>query len=351
MGERPALVHYGLGPIGSLIARQAVARKDLHIVGAIDKDLHKVGRDLGDVIGMGTPLGVTIRPHLADLPTDVAPDVAVHATGSFLDQVHPQLRELLEAGINVVSTCEELACPRPTHPMVADDLDRLATSRDVTVLGTGINPGFAMDVLALTLSAPCLAVSRVHASRVVDASRRRTGLQQKIGAGLNLAAFHDGVRTGSIGHVGLTQSAHLIAYGLGWQLTRVEESIEPETTSHPIDVGEVSVSRGHVAGLQQRAFGFVGEAESIALDLRMSIAANQPSDTVFIDGDPPLRVLIENGLPGDVGTAGMIVNAIPRVLASQPGLTIMPDLSPASLFRSKYGELPRMIPSRSSYRA
>jgi 4-hydroxy-tetrahydrodipicolinate reductase len=107
------------------------------------------------------------------------------------------------------------------------DIDRAARARKVRVLSTGVNPGFAMDALALALTAPCARVDRVAVTRVVDAGTRRLPLQRKVGAGLNLNQFRRAMTEGSVRHVGLLESVHMIAAGLGWKLDRVEETLEP----------------------------------------------------------------------------------------------------------------------------
>src|SRR5262245_21454864 len=199
------VICFGLGPIGLGIARLAQARPGIQIVGVIDVDPQKVGRDLGELLGV-VPTGVIVSADAAATIDATRPEVALHATSSTLASVTSQLLLLAEAGVNVVSTCEELAHPWTAQPQLAAELDGAARRAGVTLLGTGVNPGYAMDALPLLLTAPCAVVRAVRVLRVVDAGRRRGPLQRKVGAGLTVEQFTAGVRAGTIRHVGLPES-------------------------------------------------------------------------------------------------------------------------------------------------
>ena len=321
------VVCYGLGPIGLGIARLALARTGVEIVGAIDVDPQKVGRDLGELLG-GSATGVTVSANAAATLGAARPAVVLHATSSALASVAPQLLQIAEAGVNVVSTCEELAYPWTAQPQLAAELDAAARRAGVTLLGTGVNPGYAMDALPLMLTAPCAAVRAVRVLRVVDASRRRGPLQRKVGAGLTAEQFTAGVHAGTIRHVGLPESLHMLATSLGWQLDRNADTIEPMIAEQRITTEFVTVEPGQVAGVRQVARGFVGEREAITLELRMYVGAPDPQDTIEIDGDPPVRMTVAGGLHGDIATAAIVVNAIASISRAAPGLASMADIPP-----------------------
>jgi len=319
------VVCYGLGPIGLGIARVALARPGLQIVGAVDVDPQKIGRDLGELLG-GPAIGVAVSADATASLRAVRPDVALHATSSNLGHVVPQLITIAETGANAISTCEELAYPWTAQPQLAAELDGAARRAGITLLGTGVNPGYAMDALALMLTAPCTVVRSVRVLRVVDAGRRRGPLQRKVGAGLTQAQFDDGVRSGAIRHVGLPESLHMLATSLDWRLDRHEDSIGPIIADEAITTEFVAVAPGQVAGVRQVARGFIGQREVLNLELRMYVGAPDPQDTVSIDGDPPIHMTIAGGIHGDSATAALVVNAIPSVMRAQPGLASMAEV-------------------------
>jgi hypothetical protein len=225
--------------------------------------------------------------------------------------------------MNVVTTCEELAFPTPAHQAAFKDLDRQARARKVSVLATGVNPGYAMDALALMLTAPCAHVNRVSVTRVVDAATRRLPLQRKVGAGLNLNQFRRAITEGSVRHVGLLESVHMIAAALGWKLDRVEETIEPAIAPRDLDTEHLRIPAGAAAGVKQYARGYRNGDLAISLDLQMYVGAESPRDHVLIDGVPPIDMTIAGGVAGDVATAAIVVNSIPKVMAARPGLLTM----------------------------
>lgn len=317
------VICYGLGPIGQGIARLALTRPGIEIVGAIDVDPAKLGRDLGTLLG-GAAIGVVVGDTIGALAA-ANPDVVLHATGSALPRVISQFTDIMQIGADIVSTCEELSYPWTAQPQFAAELDAAARRAGVTVLGTGVNPGYAMDALPLMLTAPCAAVDAVRVLRVVDAARRRGPLQKKVGAGLTPEQFAAQVASGSVRHVGLPESLHMLATSLGWQLDSTDDLIEPVIAEHEITTEFAHVLPGHVAGVRQVASGIRGGKEVLRLELQMYVGAANPQDTIEIDGNPPIRMTIDGGLHGDVATAAMVVNAIPSVARAVPGLASMAD--------------------------
>src|SRR5919199_5327099 len=256
-GKHLRVIFFGLGSIGIGIARVLAARPEYEIVGALDLDPSKVGRDLNEALGLKEASGVQVSASVARVLNKPA-EVVVHATGSYLESVKAQLSTIIRAGHNIVSTCEELADPWAQNAKTADALDRLAKKNQISVVGTGINPGFAMDTLPLTLTAACQEVRRVRVRRVVDASNRRMQLQKKIGTGLTAAAFAEAAARKQIGHVGLTESASLIARGLGWTLDKIEEEIAPVLATRRVVTDYFTVEPNFVTGVRQLAHGIQG---------------------------------------------------------------------------------------------
>src|SRR3984885_4253622 len=298
----------------------------LEIVGAIDKDPAKAGHDLGEVAGAtDAPWGVTVSgdsTHLLAKPVDVV----IHSTSSYLPSVMDQLLECLGAGCCIVATCEELAYPYPKHPDLSAQLDAAAKEEGVALVGTGVNPGFVMDKLVLTLSAVSQHVEWAKAVRVVDASKRRLPLQKKIGAGMTPEEFRAQVTAGVIKHHGLPESIAMVADGLGFELDDISETIEPVIAVEPVTTEFLVVARGQVAGVHQVARGVSAGKEKIFMELKMYVGARHPADTVVLKGEPHLTLTIPGGTHGDVATAAVVANSIPAILAANAGLRTSRDL-------------------------
>ena len=231
-----------------------------------------------------------------------------------------QLRSLIGAGLDVVSTCEELSYPWAHHRTEAAEIDAMAMGHGVAVLGTGVNPGFVMDTLALVLSGACQQVSAVRICRVVDTSKRRVQLQRKTGAGTTLPEFQRRVAAGTLRHVGLPESLEMVAAGLGWRLDKVQDLIEPVIAERSVSSEYITVEMGQVAGVRQTARGLVGGREVISLELRMEMGAVDSYDSIHLEGTPVVDLRIGGGIHGDLATAAIVVNAIPRLVEARPGL-------------------------------
>jgi 4-hydroxy-tetrahydrodipicolinate reductase len=316
----------GLGPIGQGVARLVLETEGLKLVGAVDVSPDAAGKDVGTVLGLPRRLRMKVAGDLKRLLRKTRADLAVVSTSSSLRAVKPSLALLLQRGVNVVTTCEELAFPTPAHQSAFRELDRLARRKKVSVLGTGVNPGYAMDALALALTAPCARVNRISVTRVVDAGTRRLSLQRKVGAGLNLNQFRRALTEGSVRHVGLQESAYMIAAALGWKLDRVDEAIEPAIAPRDLQTDYLRIPAGAVAGIKQSARAYRNGDLAVSLDLQMYVGAESPRDHVLIDGVPSIDTIVSGGVAGDIATAAIVVNSIPRLMAAPAGVLTMKDL-------------------------
>ncbi len=323
--QKIRVTHFGLGPIGAGVIRDLRGRGFLKLVAAVDVDPAKAGRDVAEVAGVPGQVGIRVTTS-AEEALGVESDVAVICTVSSLEAMMPLLGQVIDSALPVVSTCEELVFPWLARPDLARQIDEKARQRGVQVLGVGVNPGYTMDYLPLVLSAPCRRIDRVEVYRIQDASRRRLPFQKKIGAGLNLKEYNLLRDEGKIKHVGLVESIQMLACGLGWNLDRVEEIIEPIEAARQVSSPQITVPIGHAAGTRQVGRGFVGGRERIYMEMRMSLGEPDPRDTVIIVGEPDLESTIRGGLHGDVATTSLVVNAIPVVSRVHPGLVTMTEI-------------------------
>lgn len=327
------VLHIGLGPIGAGIVKQVSARKGLTIVGAVDIDPEKAGRDLGDVCGIGRRLRVKVTDDITRTIKATRPDVAVLCTSSSLKRVWPEFEAVLKLKVPIVSTTEELAYPVKSNGAVARKIDALAKRSRVAVLGTGVNPGFVMDALPIALTAVCERVDAIEVDRVQDARIRRLPFQQKIGAGLTREQFTEKVRGGSVRHVGLAESITMIGDALGWRLDRVTDEIQPKMATARVTSEFMTVEAGQVCGLIQDGVGYRKGEPVIKLHMEAYLGAPESYDAVRITGNPPLAMKIAGGVHGDVATASITVNSIPKVVDADPGLRTMRDMELPSFFR------------------
>jgi len=314
-----------------MVVRYALERGCFKIVGAVDPDPQKAGRDLGELCGI-EPLGIIVRSTLRDALGKRSADAALLTTVSSLAAIESQIAELAQAGLSIVSTCEELFFPWETNAEVAGRIDRECLANSVACVGTGVNPGYLMDLLPAFLTGLCQNVRKVEVWRVQDASVRRIPFQQKIGAGLTPEEFEIKKQAGTLRHVGLPESMDFIAHRLGWKLDRRVETLEPVIAESQIDSGYKPIAKGMARGVHQVGRGFVGDKEVITLNFIAAVGEPESYDQVHIDGDPPIQSRIAGGVNGDIATCAIMLNAVRSILQAAPGLKTMADIPPIAFF-------------------
>ena len=331
--SRLRVLPIGLGPIGLATVRLALSRRSLEVVGAVDLDPAKVGRDLADLLELPEPTGVAVTADLEAALAALGPDAVLLCTSSFLPAVREDLLRCARAGVDVVSSCEELLLPELQHPALAAEIDAAAREGGATILGTGVNPGFVLDFVPVIASAVAYDVRRVVGLRVVDAGKRRLPLQRKVGASLTAEEFQERAAAGKLGHIGLRESVALVGRALGLALDEVTQTVEPVLATEERSTAFLTVPAGAVAGIRNRGFGRARGETVVELDLQMYVGAPDPRDEIFLEGEPPVHLRFEGGIMGDSATAAILVNSTRQVVEATPGLKTILDVAPPRLAR------------------
>lgn len=321
------IAQFGLGLIGIEAVRLAAAKPWAQVVGGIDIDPSITGRTLRSVTGVRGLENAVVYPGFAQMLEQVQPDVVLHTAGSKVGEAFDQIEPMVRAGISVVSSCEELLFPALREPRRSAQFAELCWNFGAGVVGTGVNPGFVMDVLPVCLTGVSRSVRSIYVERVVDASTRRMALQKKIGSGMEPEHFRGLFHVGAAGHAGFRESAALICHCLGWTAQKIEETCEPITADHDIKTEFFSVNKGLACGLHQVVQAHVDGEIRLKMDLKMYLDAPDPHDAIRIDGEPKLDVTLNGGVAGDAATVAALINAVPRVLEAGAGLHLMTDLA------------------------
>jgi len=322
------IISYGLGSIGGEIAKFILEKKGLEIVGAIDTSKEKIGKDLGILLGLDNQLNITVSEDAETLFSQTKADLVIHATSSYFKETYPQLMKCVKNKLNIISTCEELVYPYLKYPKLASKLDKLAKINGVTVLGTGINPGYLMDTLPIILTGPCKEVTSVKVVRLMYSGNRRWSYQKKIGTGLAPTEFKKMIGEGTItGHVGLAESIAMVAAALGWNLEQIRVlPPKPIISRNEIKTTYTIVHPGQVGGVKSEAYGLMNRKKAISLRFVSHVNVKKPYDQITIKGIPDIQQKISGGINGDSGTVAIVVNAIPKVLNAQVGLITMKEI-------------------------
>jgi len=333
----------GTGQMGTGIARLVLEKQGLRLVGAYGRRPERAGMDLGQAIGLGRDLGIPVSGDLSGVIEQARPHVAIQATCSRLNDAMDEITTLLRHGVHVISIAEEMACPAAEAPALAGELHQLAIEHGVSVLGTGINPGFVLDLLVITLSGVCSDVQSISARRVNDLSPYGPTVLASQGVGLTPAAFEQGLKDGTVvGHIGFVQSIHMIAAALGWEIDRIEQTREPIVTQVARQTPSISIEPGQVAGCLHTATAYRQDKAVITLvhpqQVHPQLDDLETGDSIEITGTPDIRLAGSPEIPGGQGTTALAVNMIPRILNASAGLYTMADLPvPAAMLGDARG--------------
>lgn len=323
----------GLGPIGINAAKQVLEDKNMKLVGLVDLDPAKIGKTLDQVGGGKSGKGPKVVSSIKEAAAAGA-QVAIVTTASFFAKVAPTLRECMKYKLHVVSSCEEMSFPAFRNKELAAEIDAEAKKRKVALLGTGVNPGFVMDLLPVVLSSMVTSVTGVKVIRRLDAFKRRRPLQQKVGATMTTEEFNGLKAQGKIGHMGIGESVAMIAAGLGREAKPkdVKIGLEPVIAKKKMASLLGDILPGKVCGMNNTA-SWSGKGLTIELDLTMAVGTEDEKDQVELSGPVPLTLIIPGSTPGDTATVAAMVNCarlLPRVT---PGLKTMLDVPAAAAAR------------------
>jgi 4-hydroxy-tetrahydrodipicolinate reductase len=276
-------------------------------------------------------LSIPISADLGKTISSSRPQIALQATCSRLAEAWAEISTLVGHGVHVISIAEEMAYPACVSPSRADELDKLAIRNGVAVLGTGVNPGFVLDLLVIALTGVCAEIDSITATRVNDLSPYGPAVLRTQGVGLTPEQFHRGLREGTVlGHIGFPQSIHMIAHAIGWEIAHIVETREPIIARVARRTPFVNVVPGNVAGCLHKAVAFREEKPAITLIHPQQIQPEnegiETGDKIEIYGEPNVRLAGSPEIPGGAATVALAVNMIPHVLNATPGLHTMADL-------------------------
>ena len=327
------IIQFGLGAMGRVMASIILKKRNMQLVAAIDRNPENKGKDLNLILGLKKKTGIIVTDNTAEVFATIPADVMVHAAVSYVPKVWEQIKPAVEKGINVITIAEEMGYPWVKYPQLCIEMDNLAKARQCRILGSGINPGFAMDLVPLLLTGICRRVDSIKVTRIIDFSPFGPSIQKNIGIGMTPQEFKEGITKGRLPlHIGLPESAYMLAAGLDWKITKVEETRDAVYAKHPLKIaGYITVKKGNVVGFNHRCFAYKNGKKTITLEeLGRVNPKEEYKNIITIEGDPKLTEWV-NVPRGNITTTSHAVNLIPALLKTAPGLRTMLDVPVAAL--------------------
>lgn len=324
---------WGFGAMGSGIGKALLTKQGVDIVGVCDLHPQRVGKSIFEILGVerGEKQDVVIKNNIEEVVTPRCCDVVLLATDSFTAKAFDKIKFLAERGVNVICTAEEMSYPKANQPVLAEKLDKIAKENNVTILGTGINPGLIMDLLVVCLTGCMTNVEHVTARRVNSLSPFGPAVMEEQGVGLSVEQFEKGVQDGSLaGHVGFRESVNMIADAVGWDVEKFSQQMKPIITNVDRKSPHGFAKKGFVAGVNMTGQGYVGGEVKIDMyhpqQIEPEMEGTYTGDYIELAGTPPVNMSIKPEVEGGIGTIAMCINMIPHVINSDSGLVTMIDL-------------------------
>jgi hypothetical protein len=338
----------GTGQMGSGIVKLLMRKQGVELVGVYGRRADRAGVDVGEAIGLGEKIGVALAADLPAMLSSAKPNVVIQATCSKVEQAADEIKTAVKSGANVISIAEEMAYPSYEAPGLSEEIHRLAVEKKVTVVGTGINPGFVLDLLVISLTGVCYSVETITAKRINDLSPYGPSVLKTQGVGITPEQFKQGVADGSVvGHFGFPESISMIARALGWKVDRIEQTRDPIISKVHRETGFVKIEPGLTAGCTHTATGYIDGKAVIHLihpqQVHPHLEDVQTGDYIEIKGEPDVSFSSGPEIPGGIGTIALAVNMIPQVVTSLPGLKTMADLPAPAAMR---GDVRQLIADR-----
>lgn len=328
MNSRFNVVQVGLGAIGRQVLTYLLQRENINVQAVIDINPDLINKKISEIIKPIKESELKVTADLEYVLKESPVDVVIILTSSSLEKIAPIVEIAAKMSCNVISICEELSYPFINNPKLSTELDDIAKENNISIVGTGINPGFLMDLLPIMITAPCQKVDKITVTRLMNSAKRRNPFQAKIGTGLSLEVFERKISEKEItGHVGLTESIQMITSALGIDIDEIKEFLpEAIIADKMVITSYCTVSKGDVCGLKSRAIGRKGDNNLIELIFIAYAGDHDEYDSILIDGIPEIHQIIKGGIHGDLGTVAMVSNLIPIVYDAKPGLLTMKDI-------------------------
>ena len=332
---------YGVGAMGSIVAR-LLLDKGVRIVGAVGRSPDKVGRDLGEVAGIGRSIGVKIEsdPRRA---LGAGADVAVVCVSSYLTTMHEHFAVCLEHGVNVITTEEETVYPWTTAPELAAELDALAKANGVSLAASGAQDVFWLHLVGTLLGASH-TVESVEGRCSWNVNDFGPEVAEHVHVGNTGDAFERHVAEQGWPEFVARQNLEALVAGLGLSVASISSQVSPILADEPTFCESLNrmVQPGQMLGTVDTTDVETKEGPrfKFAMEGRVYREGEADINEWRVQGEPEL-LLRNDRVPTRFTTCSSVVNRIPDVIRAEPGLITLDRLGKPSY---KHGVLGNYLP-------
>ncbi len=331
--EKIKVVIWGFGAMGFGMAKMILKKKGFEIVGVCDVYEGFVGKSIFELLTIENPYekAVKVKNDIDEILQNNKVDIVLLATDSYTANAYPKIKKIVEYGVNVISTAEEMAYPKANEPELSKKMNELAIKHNVTILGTGVNPGMMMDLLAICISGVVEDIESFEISRINSLSPFGKTVMEEQGVGLTLKDFNEKMSKDEIaGHVGFKESAYMLADAMGLAVKDFSQSMKPIITNVDRKSPHGFAKKGDVCGVEMSSEVILENGIKIKLyhpqQIEPEMVGVKTGDYIKINGKPGINLANAPEVEGGIGTIAICVNMIPHVLNAKAGLVTMIDL-------------------------
>ncbi|SON59489.1 2,4-diaminopentanoate dehydrogenase [Mycobacterium simulans] len=342
------VAHVGTGNVGRLALTELVTNPQFELTGVCVSAPEKVGRDAAELCGLDVRTGVAAVNDL-DAVLAAAPECIVYCAmgDTRLPDAMNDVRRILAAGINVVGSSPGLL-QYPWGVMPDKYIDRVevaARQGNSSIFISGVDPGFANDLIPFALAGTCQRIEQVRCMEIAEYATYDGSevMFDVMGFAKPLDEVPMLLQPGVLS-IAWGTAIRQLAAGLDIEVDEITDSYQREPAPEDFEIAVGRVAKGTVAALQFEIRGIVNGRPAIVIEhitrLRPDLRPDWPqpaagggSYRIEITGEPCYAVdIVPSSRRGDhnhaaiVGAAGRIVNAIPAVIAAPPGIRTTLDL-------------------------
>jgi 4-hydroxy-tetrahydrodipicolinate reductase len=321
--DKIKVIQMGIGSVGKGVTRALSRNKGIEIVGALDTDRDMVGKDLGEIAGVGRKLEVVVTDNYS-LFSEVAADIVIHTTNhQYLNNVFQEILEPITAGMDVITANLQASDPYFFNPTLGAKMEKLAIENNATLLGTGSVQ--ATDRLIIGLTEQCNEVEKIifSAHRDVGQFTPKSNCLA-FGIGLTLPQYQERDQKSDDKHSTIRWEIDAIAERIGWTLDEISLKGVPLIDDKGIVIGEQKICQGFEKGKMR-----------IAMEVTSTLdPKHEYYHKITIQGIPSINALIHYSPDRSLqGTIGPLVNSIPHVINAPPGILKVLDMPICSVLQ------------------
>lgn len=330
MKEKIRVIQYGCGKMGQVFLRY-LYEKGAEIVGAIDSNPAIIGKDIGEVAGLGFKLGIPVRSDAENVFKECDAHVCIIALQSLMEDIEHAYELSARNGVNAISICEEAFYPWNTSPAITNKLDKLAKENNCTLTGAGYQDVFWGNLIT-TLAGATHNITKIKGSSSYNVEDYGIALAEVHGAGLTPEEFEEQIAQSDSLPSYMWNTNQWLCAQFGWTIKSMEQKLVP--LFHDEDLHSstlnMTIKAGNAIGMSAVVTTVTNQGPVLVTECVGKVYPEGEVDKNIwtLHGEPDTTVRIEQPATVEL-TCATTVNRIPQLISAPAGFYTTDKLPPA----------------------